>query len=525
MQSVQHDAEPFAPRRVAHRADAGAGGYGTTGRRGRRRSRSSTRSRRGRTPLAGPGPRRGAAARHLEHAVAIGSHPHLPLQLLRARRDVASPAPCRRREDRRQVVDRRHRLAAAAQLAPASRCASNDRARGIVEHACPVECRAGTASRAVQQRVRRRLVDRLPTEDQVAERLGAELDVARPVVRAGPLVDEAALADSVNQPGSVKWCRQTQGAMPALAGRAQHLAVVLDRRGVAAPLLGLDARPLDREAVVGEPVLRRTARSPRRSGCRSRCRRRTAAPGRPAPSAQPVRRRRRALGLRRRRAACPTRSRRERPRRILIAAAVAETRRRSRSTGSLRHGAVSRFRYSRWDGTQVGFDLDADALLDEMTDDLLYHGDLNAALRRMLQQGFKDRNGEQLRACARCSRGCASSGASKLDRYDLGGVYDDIAEQLRRGRRQGARGHRAPARRGPRSRATSAARRSSTTSPQQRRRSSTCSRPTSPGRSASSRSTTSWTTRRAQQFEELMDQLSSSCCRATFNQMPRACRT
>ena len=42
------------------------------------------------------------------------------------------------------------------------------------------------------------------------------------------------------------------------------------------------------------------------------------------------------------------------------------------------------FQYSRWDGTQVGFDLDADALLAEMSDDLLYHGDLNAALRRML---------------------------------------------------------------------------------------------------------------------------------------------
>ena len=45
----------------------------------------------------------------------------------------------------------------------------------------------------------------------------------------------------------------------------------------------------------------------------------------------------------------------------------------------------SGFRYSRWDGTQTGFDLDAESLLDEITDDLLYHGDLNAALRRMMQ--------------------------------------------------------------------------------------------------------------------------------------------
>ena len=49
-----------------------------------------------------------------------------------------------------------------------------------------------------------------------------------------------------------------------------------------------------------------------------------------------------------------------------------------------------RFRYSRWDGTQVGFDLDADSVLAEINDDLLYHGDLNAALRRMLNSGFED---------------------------------------------------------------------------------------------------------------------------------------
>ena len=45
---------------------------------------------------------------------------------------------------------------------------------------------------------------------------------------------------------------------------------------------------------------------------------------------------------------------------------------------------AARFTYSRWDGTQRGFDLDADALLAEITDDLLYHGDVNAALRRMM---------------------------------------------------------------------------------------------------------------------------------------------
>ncbi|MEZ5251066.1 MAG: hypothetical protein R2713_18160 [Ilumatobacteraceae bacterium] len=57
---------------------------------------------------------------------------------------------------------------------------------------------------------------------------------------------------------------------------------------------------------------------------------------------------------------------------------------------------AARFTYSRWDGTQQGFDLDADALFDELNDDLLYHGDINSALRRLMQQGMNDRNGERM---------------------------------------------------------------------------------------------------------------------------------
>src|SRR5262245_42410322 len=89
------------------------------------------------------------------------------------------------------------------------------------------------------------------------------------------------------------------------------------------------------------------------------------------------------------------------------------------------------FRYSAWDGTQKGFDLDADALLDEMTDDLLYHGDLHAAMRRMLQQGLRDRNGEELMGLRDMMQRLRERRKEMLERYDLGGVYEDIAERLR----------------------------------------------------------------------------------------------
>src|SRR5688572_19648190 len=88
-------------------------------------------------------------------------------------------------------------------------------------------------------------------------------------------------------------------------------------------------------------------------------------------------------------------------------------------------------RYSRWDGTQRGFDLDADAILAEVTDDLLYHGDLNAALRRMLQSGFRDRNGERVQGMRELLEKLRRKRREELERHDLGGVYDDIAESLR----------------------------------------------------------------------------------------------
>ena len=90
-----------------------------------------------------------------------------------------------------------------------------------------------------------------------------------------------------------------------------------------------------------------------------------------------------------------------------------------------------RFRYSKWDGTQVGFDLDAEAVLEEITDDLLYHGDLNAALRRMMQQGFRDRNDEQVMGMRDLMERLRRRRRDQLEQYDLGGVYEEIAESLR----------------------------------------------------------------------------------------------
>ncbi|HEV3497393.1 MAG TPA: hypothetical protein VHA34_13690, partial [Actinomycetes bacterium] len=91
----------------------------------------------------------------------------------------------------------------------------------------------------------------------------------------------------------------------------------------------------------------------------------------------------------------------------------------------------SRFTYSRWDGTQTGFDLDAEEVLAQATDDLVYHGDVNAALRRMLQEGLKDRMGERVAGLRELLERLRQRRREELGRHDLGGVYDDIAQELR----------------------------------------------------------------------------------------------
>ncbi|MEO5725285.1 MAG: hypothetical protein ABIQ39_09610, partial [Ilumatobacteraceae bacterium] len=91
---------------------------------------------------------------------------------------------------------------------------------------------------------------------------------------------------------------------------------------------------------------------------------------------------------------------------------------------------AARFTYSRWDGTQQGFELDAESLFDELNDDLLYHGDVNSALRRMMQQGMQNSNGDRVQGLRELMERLREARQERLDRGDLGGVYGEIAAEL-----------------------------------------------------------------------------------------------
>ena len=86
-------------------------------------------------------------------------------------------------------------------------------------------------------------------------------------------------------------------------------------------------------------------------------------------------------------------------------------------------------RYSRWDGTQ-NVDLDADDLLASMADDLISDGDLESALRRLMQRGLRQPQGQRMPGLQDLMERLRRRRQQQLDRYDLGSSMDDIAKKL-----------------------------------------------------------------------------------------------
>ncbi len=86
-------------------------------------------------------------------------------------------------------------------------------------------------------------------------------------------------------------------------------------------------------------------------------------------------------------------------------------------------------RYSRWDGTQ-NVDLDADDLLASMADDLISDGDLESALRRLMQRGLRQPQGQRMPGLQDLMERLRRRRQQQLDRYDLGSSMDDIEKKL-----------------------------------------------------------------------------------------------
>ncbi|HXG39801.1 MAG TPA: hypothetical protein VNJ28_02565, partial [Candidatus Limnocylindrales bacterium] len=89
-------------------------------------------------------------------------------------------------------------------------------------------------------------------------------------------------------------------------------------------------------------------------------------------------------------------------------------------------------RYSRWDGSQALPDLDAEEILDALAEDVMAEGDVEAALRRLIEHGWRsgDPTRGQLPGLRELLERLERRREELLERYRLGDVLADIRREL-----------------------------------------------------------------------------------------------
>ena len=88
------------------------------------------------------------------------------------------------------------------------------------------------------------------------------------------------------------------------------------------------------------------------------------------------------------------------------------------------------FRYSEWDGTQEIPGLEADDVIEALSDDLMNFGDLQHAMRNLLQRGMRDQAGNRLQGLRDLLQQLRQQRRNQLDKYNLSSVMDDIKKRL-----------------------------------------------------------------------------------------------
>src|SRR3972149_9253242 len=91
---------------------------------------------------------------------------------------------------------------------------------------------------------------------------------------------------------------------------------------------------------------------------------------------------------------------------------------------------VMRYRYSEWDGTQEIPPLDPDDILNALTDDLMNFGDLQHALRNLLQRGMRNPMGDRTQGLRDLLQQLRQQRRQTLDRFNLSSAFEDLARRL-----------------------------------------------------------------------------------------------
>src|SRR5579859_2149992 len=91
----------------------------------------------------------------------------------------------------------------------------------------------------------------------------------------------------------------------------------------------------------------------------------------------------------------------------------------------------NRYGYSRWDGTQRIEGLDADDILKALSDDYMESGDLQKALKRLMQDGMHSEDGHRTMGLRELMERMRNQRNQQLNRYNMAsGVMDDLREKL-----------------------------------------------------------------------------------------------
>ncbi len=88
------------------------------------------------------------------------------------------------------------------------------------------------------------------------------------------------------------------------------------------------------------------------------------------------------------------------------------------------------YRYSEWDGSQDVGPFDPDDLLAAITDDLLNFGDLEHALRNLLQRGLRSPTGQRIQGLRDLLQQLRQQRRQILDRYNLSSLLEDLQKRL-----------------------------------------------------------------------------------------------
>lgn len=88
------------------------------------------------------------------------------------------------------------------------------------------------------------------------------------------------------------------------------------------------------------------------------------------------------------------------------------------------------YRYTEWDGTQDIPTLDAAEVLEALTDDLMNFGDLQHALRNLMQRGMRSPTGDRMQGLRDLLQQLRQQRRQRLDQFDMGGIMEDVRRQI-----------------------------------------------------------------------------------------------